>query len=63
MNQNKLKGIISIFLEMEDSDDIALCKEIAALGFKVAEAERVSAFLPSAFCRIALSHKFDVDFS
>lgn len=62
MNRDKLKEVIPIFLEMKDSDDIAICNEIVAHGYKTEEAERISAFLPSAFCRIALGHKFDVEF-
>ena len=62
MNLDNLRKILPIFLKMKDSDDIPVCNEIEAQGFKAYDAERVTAFLPSAFCRIALSHKFDIQF-
>ena len=58
----KLKEIIPVFLEMKDRDDVEISQAIENMGVSVADAERISAFLPSGFCCIALSHKFDLGF-
>ena len=63
MNKVNLRKTLNVFLEMNDSDDIPMCSEIKALGFKAYDAERIVAFLPIAFCRVALSHKFDIEFA
>ncbi|WP_076589219.1 hypothetical protein [Vibrio ostreicida] len=62
MNREKLKEIVPIFLKMKDSDDFEISKAIEKLGLSVEDSERISAFIPSAFCRIALSHHIDVEF-
>ena len=62
IDKYKLKEILPTFLKMKDLDDSALCKAIEEFGCGKECAERIAAFLPSAFCRIAFSHHFDIRF-
>ena len=60
--REKIKNVLSVFLELKDQNDSDISDRLVSQGLSLFEAERVSAFLPSAFCRIALSHKFDLCF-
>ncbi|MCM0148647.1 hypothetical protein KCN56_08740 [Photobacterium galatheae] len=62
IDREKIKEVLPVFLEMKASDDMAISDALKAHGFKIEDAERISAFLPSAFGRIALSHKFNLGF-
>ena len=62
MDRKKFKEITAVFLEMEESNDIEISDEIEKRGFSKEDAERISAFFPSAFCRVAFSHDFDLHF-
>jgi hypothetical protein len=62
IDREKIKDVLSVFLELRESDDSAISDKLKSQGLSLQDAERVSAFLPSAFCRIALSHKFDLGF-
>ncbi|AXN34771.1 hypothetical protein [Vibrio coralliilyticus] len=63
INREQIKEVLPVFLEMKESDDIEISEVLKAQGLKLEDAERVSAFFPSAFCRIALSHTFNLGFS
>ncbi|TLX45067.1 hypothetical protein C1E24_20925 [Pseudoalteromonas phenolica] len=62
INREKIKSVLSVFLELKKQNDSDISDRLESQGLSIFEAERVSAFLPSAFCRIALSHKFDLGF-
>ncbi|WP_308364879.1 MULTISPECIES: hypothetical protein [unclassified Microbulbifer] len=62
IDREKIKEVLPVFLEMKESDDIEISEALKDQGLKLEDAERVSAFIPSAFCRIALSHKFNLGF-
>lgn len=62
IDREKVKNILPVFLELRDQSDSDISDRLESQGLSLSEAERVSAFLPSAFCRIALSHKFDLGF-
>ena len=62
IDQAKLREVIPVFLEKKDLDDIEISQAIETMGVSLSDAERISAFLPSGFCCIALSHKFDLGF-
>lgn len=62
IDREKIKGVLAVFLELIESDDSTISHKLVSQGLSLEDAERVSAFFPSAFCRIALSHKFDLGF-
>ncbi|GGC00583.1 hypothetical protein GCM10011352_28430 [Marinobacterium zhoushanense] len=62
IDQAKIKEILPIFLELKDSGDAHICKAIEELGIERETAERISAFFPSAFCRVALADHLQVEF-
>lgn len=59
----KIKEVLPVFLEMRERDDSAIIEKLTSQGLSLEDAERISAFLPSSFCRIALSYKFNLSFS
>ncbi|QSP94016.1 hypothetical protein LPB19_12540 [Marinobacter salinisoli] len=62
IDRKKIEGVLPVFLELREKDDSAISVDLEQRGLSRDDAERVLAFLPSAFCRIALSHKFDLSF-
>lgn len=62
IDREKIREILPIFLELKGQEDSAISERLERQGLSLGEAERISAFFPSAFCRIALSHKFDLNF-
>jgi hypothetical protein len=63
INKQIIEKILPIFLNLKSSDDSAISKAIEESGIDKENAERITAFLPSAFARVAFSHKFDINFS
>ncbi|WP_339386762.1 hypothetical protein [Vibrio caribbeanicus] len=62
IDREKIKEVLPVFLQLREQNDLFISNRLEHQGLRLDEAERVSAFLPSAFCRIALSHKFDLGF-
>lgn len=62
IDKYKLKEALPIFLKLRELDDSTLSKAIEECGYAKETAERIAAFLPSAFCCVALRHHFDIRF-
>ncbi|MDK2594012.1 hypothetical protein [Pseudoalteromonas obscura] len=62
IEREKIKDVLPVFLEYKDQSDSDITDRLTHHGLNLTEAERVSAFLPSAFCRIVLGHKLDLNF-
>jgi len=62
MNIDNLRRILHVFLEMQDSENNEVIKELKTYGFNTYDAERLVAFLPIAFCRVALKHRLNINF-
>lgn len=59
---DRIKELLYLFVELKDMDDTGIARALNDAGLELEYAERVSAFFPSAFCRIAICHKYQIDF-
>jgi hypothetical protein len=63
MISEDLKKAVVIFAKNYSDDEQKITSAIVEGGFSLSDAERVTAFSPLAFARVALGRKFNVKFS
>ncbi|SFD75485.1 hypothetical protein [Pseudoalteromonas denitrificans] len=62
INSQMLENVLPIFFEHQGCEDTVITQNIKRLGLSLKESERITAFIPSAFCRVALSEQLDIEF-